>query len=65
MKYEIQWVLHAHSANTIFPEEDRIIQKTLIEEYENVKSQLCSKSSAFKNIFLKLGNFRMMNYTEP
>lgn len=45
MNYEVQWVLREHSANTIFPEQDRNIQKMLMEEYENVKSQLWGSGS--------------------
>lgn len=51
MNYEVQWVLREHSANTIFPEQDRNIQKMLMEEYENVKSQLWGKSSELLRMF--------------
>lgn len=43
MNYEMQWVLHEHSANVIFPERERNIQKTLMQEYEKVKSQIWGK----------------------
>lgn len=40
MDYEAQWVLHENSVKSIFPEEGLNIQKTLMEEYEKVKSHL-------------------------
>lgn len=52
MNYEVQWVLREHSINTIFPKQDRNIQKTLMEEYERVKSQLWGKSFELLQMFL-------------
>ncbi|XP_063871464.1 uncharacterized protein LOC135106404 isoform X1 [Scylla paramamosain] len=45
MNYEMQWVLKEHSSESVFPEHKCNIQKTLIEEYQKVKTQIWGNDS--------------------
>uniref|UniRef100_A0A0N7ZAY2 Uncharacterized protein n=1 Tax=Scylla olivacea TaxID=85551 RepID=A0A0N7ZAY2_SCYOL len=57
MDYEMQWVLQEHSSESIFPERKCNIQKTLIEEYQKVKTQIWGNDSK--------GLDKAMSYVQP
>ncbi|XP_045125749.1 uncharacterized protein LOC123513008 [Portunus trituberculatus] len=57
MKYEMQWGLQEHSSESIFSDHKCNIQKTLMEEYEKVKTEIWGNDGE--------GLDKAMTYVQP